>query len=766
MVKQIKTISTSVKEILFFTLFQFLLISTLMSEGNEIDNYNVSWTKPSKIVADAMPLGNGTTGALVSVLKRGKIWVSVRHVDAWSEAHRLLKLGDVEITVSPNPFKKSFKQELILSQGAIILLGDNGFRSTIWVDANNSVIHLENSSTTKFKLDVKLHNWRDKPKFIIEENFIGLPSGIKESADIIVENDENAIIWYHQNSHNRAFELAIKTLEIPMSEDIHNVLENRIFGGLISGDLFSSKSNSLLTSKFSNRNSFSIYTSVKQERSSENWLKELKKTLEKSKNRENSWLEHVNWWNNFWESSYIHLSGSKKAKTTSAGYAYAMYLNAMAGKGEFPIAWNGSMFSPPSTAVPIRNHTGTTINRDPDFRAWENIMLHQNVRLPYYSMYASGQFLWTKSFFDLYMRGFQLMKEHTKAVFGHDGTVIRESTTLWGIVAPGIYGFDREGLKAGEQKSVWHRTHWQSGLEVAFFMGDYFEYTQDRNFATNTFIPFANEIVKFFDLHWSHKNGKLYFPHVYAMETFRDTDNPMPLVAGMKSVLQQLLKLPHSITKESDRKYWKQLLAKVPEIPLREKDGKMILANAQEVYSNKVNVEVSELYAVFPYHLYGVGLPDLEMAQETYRNRTILVDDVGGKNPIWARGSLRGGWRQESVMSAMLGLTDEAKSEVSWALNRRVSGLRYPGFFKSTYDGVPDVQHSSLSATALQRMILQDVGDKIVLLPAWPIEWNCKFKLYAKKNTIVEGEISDGKLINLKVMPQERREDVVIQQIY
>ena len=751
-----------VKNILVIILLQFLINTTGISQNNKIDDYNVSWTEISDNISDAMPLGNGTTGSLISVLKDGKIWISLRHVDAWSEAHRLLKLGNIEITVSPNPFKNSFKQELILSQGVIVLHGDNGFESKIWIDANNPIIHLENSSTENFKLDVKLHNWRDKPKTITGFNFEGLESGIKESADVIVENDNNAIIWYHKNSHNKAFELAIKTINIPSAENINNVLENRIFGAWVTGDQFFSKSKYELTSEFSKKNNLNIYTSVKQEESNEKWKNDLHNTIQNSKNIKNDWIEHVAWWNDFWNKSYIHISGSKEAETTSAGYAYAMYLNAMAGKGEFPIPWNGSIFSPFSTDIPIINHTGTHVNKDPDYRAWGNIMLHQNVRLPLYSMYAAGQFAWTKSFFNLYMRGFELMKNHTKAEFGHDGTVIRESTTLWGIVAPGIYGFNREGLEPGQQKSIWHRTHWQSGLEVSKFMADYFDYTQDTIFASNTLIPFANDIVKFFDLHWPHKNGKLYFPHVYAMETFRDTDNPMPLVAGMRAVLQHLLSLPNSITKESDREYWEELLAIVPEIPLRERNGKMILANAEKIYSPKVNVEVSELYAVFPYHLYGVGLPDLELAQETYRNRTILVNDVGGKNSNWARGFLRGGWRQESVMAAMLGLTDSAKSEVVWALNRTTPGLRFPGFFNSTYDGVPDVQHSSMSATALQRMILQNVDDKIILLPAWPTDWNCSFKLYAKKNTIVEGEIINGQIINLKVSPKEREKDVSI----
>ena len=50
------------------------LVSTkIYSQSISVDEYNVSWTEKSEIISDAMPLGNGTTGALVSVLENDKI---------------------------------------------------------------------------------------------------------------------------------------------------------------------------------------------------------------------------------------------------------------------------------------------------------------------------------------------------------------------------------------------------------------------------------------------------------------------------------------------------------------------------------------------------------------------------------------------------------------------------------------------------------------------------------------------------------------------
>jgi hypothetical protein len=380
-------------------------------------------------------------------------------------------------------------------------------------------------------------------------------------------------------------------------------------------------------------------------------------------------------------------------------------------------------------------------------------------------MLAADQADFTRPYINMYLRGLPLMKAHTKSAFGHEGTFFREGMTLWGISSPGMYGFDREGLKPGEQLNEWHRTHWQGGLETAIFLADYYDCTQDEAFARNELIPFADEVVRFFDLHWPHKDGKLFFPNTYVLETFWDADNPMPLVAGMHAVTHRLLALPERFTVPRDRAYWKELQARLPEIPKRKYRGKTILANAAEVRGKKMNVEVGELYAVFPYHLYGVGLPDLKIAQDTWKNRTVMIDDVGGPNPKWSRGYLRGGWRQEPIMAAMVGLTEEAQAEVTWAFGRNTPNMRYAGFFATTYDWVPDVQHGGVAATTLQRMLLQEVGEKIILVPAWPEDWIADFKLHAKGRTVIKGVVKEGHIVRLTVTPEERLKDVVVGQM-
>ena len=62
--------------------------------------------------------------------------------------------------------------------------------------------------------------------------------------------------------------------------------------------------------------------------------------------------------------------------------------------------------------------------------------------------------------------------------------------------------------------------------------------------------------------------------------------------------------------------------------------------------------------------------------------------------------------------------------------------------------------------TTLQLMLMRADGDRILLLPAWPREWNVRFRLHAPKRTVVEGEYRDVKL-DVRVTPPSRAKDVV-----
>lgn len=111
-------------------------------------------------------------------------------------------------------------------------------------------------------------------------------------------------------------------------------------------------------------------------------------------------------------------------------------------------------------------------------------------------------------------------------------------------------------------------------------------------------------------------------------------------------------------------------------------------------------------------------------------------------------------------MAARLGFTDEARRMVADRFKRTHPGARFAAFWKAGFDWIPDQDNGGVASIALQSMLMQWDGRLIHLLPAWPRDWDVEFRLHAPFQTVVEGKIERGKLVNLRVTPESRLADV------
>lgn len=158
------------------------------------------------------------------------------------------------------------------------------------------------------------------------------------------------------------------------------------------------------------------------------------------------------------------------------------------------------------------------------------------------------------------------------------------------------------------------------------------------------------------------------------------------------------------------------------------------------------NSENPELYAIYPFRLYGLGKPDLDIAINTFNAR---------------KQRAKGCWVQDPIQAAMVGDAATAKDYVSFALNRKDPNLKFPAFWNKGNDYAPDEDNGGNGENGLQQMLLQVVDKKIMLLPAWPKGWDADFKLNAPYSTTIQGKVLKGHLVNLKVTPTSRAIDVI-----
>ena len=432
-------------------------------------------------------------------------------------------------------------------------------------------------------------------------------------------------------------------------------------------------------------------------------------------------------------------AGAGGADVVTRGYTLQRYINACGGRGAYPIKFNGSIFTVdgPRAKPPY----------DADYRAWGGCYWFQNTRLPYWSMLSAGDFDLMGPLFAMYRAALPLARARTRTYYQHDGAYFPETMYFWGTYNNNNYGWNRKGKPHGRTDNTYIRYYWQGGIELSTMMLDYYALTAESRFAAETLLPFVTEILTFFDQHWKRgKDGKIRFEPAASLETWHTAVDPAPEIAGLSYVLGRLLKLPAELVDAQRLRQWKRLLADLPDLPTAADAGKKHVLPAR-TFSNRRNSENPELYAVWPYRVFGLTGGDVEVGRLTFRKRRVRRT---------------GGWSQDAIQAACLGLRGEAARDVHANFSRSNPGSRFPAFWGPNFDWVPDQDHGCVAMIALQRMLIQADGRKILLLPAWPGAWDVDFKLHAPDRTTVHAVYRKGRLEKMDVTPSSRAKDVIV----
>jgi len=748
------------------------------------DRYNVVWDSPSRDCRGSMPLGNGDISLNVWAETNGDLVFYIGKSDSWGDNGRLLKVGRVRIHFDPPLWAPGipFRQTLRLRDATVVIqAGAPPHRSEvqIWVDANHPCIELTARGSQPFSMTAQIDLWRTNrtvlPSIEVSDVNLDRSRPNHQLAPTIVEPDQiltnltDAIGWVHHNIKSVGPALTAKQQDLdgflgaPLVPD---PLLYRTFGTLITAEHGQRLAPDRLLSPTNTTHHFTLYVLTRHPASIAEWLEAIRwvqkevESIPFAQRRQ----AHAAWWKAFWQRSWIHvfeakndasrttsseasISGGKhKSKNTetdafvvSRGYALQRFITACAGRGRYPIKFNGSLFTVAWPGKP----------GDADYRRWGPGYWWQNTRLPYISLCASGDFEMMNPLFRMY--GVDLMPlfcYRTRRYFGHEGAYIPECIYFWGAVFTDTYGWPPAAQRKDKlQKSRWHKWEWVSGPELLWMMLDRYEYTEDESFLENILLPAARQILTFFAKHYPiGPDGKLLFHPAQSLETWWECTNPMPEIAGLYAVTERLLALPPRLTTPEDRRFWKQLRDRLPPIPTRVVNGVRMLAPAEK-FASKHNIENPELYAVFPFRLFGIGRPHIEWAIAALHHRP-------------DRGHF--GWRQDEIFMAYLGLAEEARAGLVQRARRNNPDSRFPAFWGPNYDWVPDQDHGSVLMKALQAMILQSDGRRIFLLPAWPREWNVRFRLHAPYRTVIEGEVQNGRILSLRVTPPERVRDIYV----
>jgi len=694
-------------------------------------DFNVVWTTPSADSRGSMPLGNGSTALNAWMEPSGDLVFYIARDDAFCGdisggdygGYGLTKVGRLRCRFSPSPFGASpvFRQTLRLIDGTLEVAGENGATLRLWVDANQSVIRLEASTPKPASLVVTMESWRQQ-----ETKFA--------PADLILSPKDGRISWLLRSrvtekssgpagftSKGNAGPLGVTTGAAAWGKGLN----------------FASPT-TLSSSEARTNHAVTVVTHTAATPTAEAFAEQLANAAAKATGLDMASARdaHLAWWRAFWERSYIFLSGGERAHEVGQGYLLQRFKNACTSRGTYPIKFNGSLFT---VDWP---DTEKNKKRTADYRRWGHCYWFQNTRAMYWPMMACGDFDLMRPFFRMYRAMLDVNAANVRELYGHGGAYFCEVQCYWG------------GLSkvSPEDKPHFIKHYYMPIIELSAMMFDYYAYTGDHAFLKDTLLPIADAGLTFYSEHFSRgPDGQLLIEPVNSAETYWKVRDPAPDIAGLTRVLGDLLALPADSVPADARQRWLKLRSEIPALPrgvVNNEETLLFYAPGQTHKS--FNSENPELYAVHPFRLFGVGKPELEVARTAFKLAKFTQPRIDGC------------WTQMAIQTALLGWPDDARKRTTTHLTNGHKEQRFPAFWTDGNDYTPDEDNGGNGMYALQLMLLQESGGKLHLLPAWPKEWDARFRLHAPGNTVVSGEVRGGKLINWSVSPESRRTDIVL----
>lgn len=754
----------------------FILRAASFAQNTELDKCNIVWTSQSKNPDESMPCGGGDIGLNVWV-ENGELLIYVSKSGTFDENNTMLKAGRIRVKLYPNPFEgKTFKQELILKDGYVKISGSNGdlkANVNVWVDVYHPVVHIDVSSNHQIKTEAAYESWRYRDRVMTgrennQSSFkFAAPKNTVTYADSI-KFDKEGVSFYHHNRDSTIFDLTVKQQGMDaVKGEMYNPIKKLTSGGLLHGTNLSptgTYKGIYLNTDFegwklsgkptlSQNIEFDLYTA--QTADLNKWKAGLQKvTAESKKSQQTAFAKTKAWWHRYWKKSFVYIQQSKPNSDewqVGRNYQLFRYMLGCNASGTSPTKFNGGLF----TYDPV------FVNKDyaytPDFRNWGGgLMTAQNQRLVYFPMLKNGDWEMMKPQFDFYLKSLHNAELRSRVYWNHAGASFTEQIENFGLPNFAEYGSKRPAdFDKGVEFNNWLEYEWDTVFQFCLMMLETERYAGKD---IKAYIPFIESCLTFYDEHYQYlakqrgetpldENGKLKLYPGSAAETYKLTNNSTTTIAALQGILTGLLALPKQYLSKEKRSHWIAMLNHIPPISFREFDGHKTIAPAQK-WERINNTEPAELYAVFPWHIYGIGKPDLQTAINTWQYDT---DAIKFRSFI--------GWKQDNIFAADLGLTKEA-AELNLQ-KMKDSGRRFPAFWGPGFDWAPDHNWGGSGMIGLQEMLLQTDDRKIFLFPAWPKTWDVHFKLHAPHKTTVEGIIKNGKVQSLKVTPAERMKDVV-----
>ncbi|MBD1555696.1 hypothetical protein HC752_01940 [Vibrio sp. S9_S30] len=401
-----------------------------------------------------------------------------------------------------------------------------------------------------------------------------------------------------------------------------------------------------------------------------------------------------------------------------------------------------------------------------------------NSRNQYYTMLASGQAHLMKPYFEWYTGNLSKSEENTRDNFPStvEGVCITDNNrydkhNYYVSISGNDLGDGTEhiGVEYCNPNSHWYTTNqYETGAAVALTLFQYADLTGDTAYLESK-AEFIRKVTLFMATvgEVDSTTGK-YTVKGNTFENWFYTQNPSLIVASMKALFPKVRAwAQNKVDSNSDGKGdYAALIRKIdsvtpymPSLPITNKnhgsdnaywrqsdpnisktDSNAILAwTENKLNSGLSNFQNPEMEAVWPYNLFGVGKPDLALAQRSYNYQYFPN---------------RYEWNFDATWAARLGLKDKVADSLLYSLKHHIYGGAQltNGFSSGGHpDFGPDNGHGQIEmlgnmSHGIQESIVQYYDGVLRLGVGLPNTWTLQGAAKIAGQHIVAADFQSGEL--------------------
>ncbi len=417
---------------------------------------------------------------------------------------------------------------------------------------------------------------------------------------------------------------------------------------------------------------------------------------------------HQAWWREFWSRSFIEIP-DKLIEQQWYAAQYIMGSCSRAGKVA-PGLWGNWI----TTERPMWNG---------DYH------LNYNFEAPFYGVYAANHPEISLPYYDALNQSIP-SGESNAARHGWKGIHFPASIGPWGMRPEGDdsdYG-QRSNAAYAALNFIW-----------------YYQYTQDRDWLKRAGYPFLRGVEKFWTDYLKFENGRYVIYNDSIHEGSGPDFNSILSLGLVRALYKNLLVMSADLgVDESLRPHWRDILARISDWPLQEREGKTVFRYTERgmAWNNGNTLGIQHIFPAG-----AIGLDSSPRELEISRHMLDAMarwDDQNGACS-WYTACARVGYPPEIILQHLRKLYDRSAMP--------------NGLLNFGAGGIENVSPS----LAVSEMLLQSHEGVLRFFPCWPRKLDARFgSLRAVGAFLVSAEFTSGNITGVKLTSEKGNDCVIV----